>query len=171
MAEMKEFARGGWGAPFTAFHESSERETLILSIAELSPDDTASIPQGFTAEWQQGTTLVLKRARALFYGLCRHAGLELIEEEILDGVRNIRPELLAIRLANSPLRVFVDRPFEVDEIAPKIYVLPFWIGTDRARAPELETAILKKAETVAASESSARTHGIPVAGYSVFGLQ
>ena len=76
--------------------------------------------------------------------------------------RNIRPELLAIRLANSPLCSFVDRAFEVDEIAPKIYVLPFWIGTDRARAPKPETATLKKAETVVACESAARTHGIMV---------
>src|SRR4030095_9029662 len=65
---------------------------------------------------------------------------ERIESRLQDYRGRAVTSAQTIRLANSPLCSFVDRAFEVDEIAPKIYVLPFWIGTDRARAPKPETA-------------------------------
>ena len=92
--------------------------------------------------------VALDEVRFLRFVTKQRAGLPLVEEEVLDGASDVGPERLAIRLENGPLRAFVNRAFEVDEVPAQVDVLPFGIGTDRAGAPEPEAAAFEEAKTI-----------------------
>src|SRR6185503_8952756 len=74
--------------------------------------------------------------------------LPLVEHEILDRSSHVAPERFSIRLEDGPLRAFVNRVFEVSEVATQVHIFPLGIGADRARAPQPETSSFEEAETV-----------------------
>src|SRR5439155_26913636 len=64
------------------------------------------------------------------------ARLPLVEQEVLDGAADARPQRVAVVLEHGPLRSPVDRVLQIDEVAPHVDVLPLGSGGDGARAPD-----------------------------------
>src|SRR5437868_13636321 len=74
--------------------------------------------------------------------------LPLVQEEVFDCAADVAPKLRAVRLEDGPLRAAVNGAFEIDEVATQVDVLPFGVGSCRARSPQTEAAPLEVAEAV-----------------------
>src|SRR6185369_13604623 len=74
--------------------------------------------------------------RLVLRGSEQRANAPLAAQKKSDRSGNIRPQLLIVRLENSPLRSLVDRTLEKYEEPPHAHVLPDRVRRHCARAPD-----------------------------------
>jgi len=86
------------------------------------PDDDVQSPV-IKVVLGHGGLIAADKKRLFRRGALQHAGAPFVGEQVCDGGANSRPQSLAVRLKNGPLRPAIERVLQVDHIAPHLYVV------------------------------------------------